>query len=377
MKKIKKIFSLCAVTALALEAPLTAFASSPEFARTAEQWAKLQDNYLGYDEIEDLVDEYNTTVQNNQLRYYQNMQGVDFDDYAEMYRNTADDLYSLSGMADSDVESITYEMQARQAEINAVIDEEDHNTSLMSNELVEKQIVMQAQSLMISYYELQKELEVAQNNKDLLQRVLDSTRARVVAQMAVQADVLLADQNLQSADANILSLQNQIEETRQKLIVMTGWSSLDHPEIGPLPDVDFDHLAAMNPATDLDTAIANDYTLKIDQYKADHVSNEANKAIYKETASNDKQQIGVDLNSAYQSVTQAKASYDEAVMNLDVDARSMNTAATQYAQGTISLNEYRQTQTEYSISQIQVEIAKLNLFQAMETYDWVVKGVRA
>ena len=57
-------------------APVTAFAASPEFSRSAEEWAKLCDNTIEYDELECLIQEYNATVQTNNL------------DLAEFKRNT-------------------------------------------------------------------------------------------------------------------------------------------------------------------------------------------------------------------------------------------------------------------------------------------------
>ena len=41
------------------------FAASPAFSRTEEEWALLRDNTLEYKEIEDLIAEYNPTVQQN------------------------------------------------------------------------------------------------------------------------------------------------------------------------------------------------------------------------------------------------------------------------------------------------------------------------
>ena len=61
--------SLCVTAALSLGLPARALAASPEFARTQEEWARLRDNVLEYEEIEDLVHEYNTTVLNNEQQY--------------------------------------------------------------------------------------------------------------------------------------------------------------------------------------------------------------------------------------------------------------------------------------------------------------------
>ena len=49
--------------AVSVSAALPAYASSPEFARSAEEWAALKDNKIEYWEIEGLIQEYNPTVQ--------------------------------------------------------------------------------------------------------------------------------------------------------------------------------------------------------------------------------------------------------------------------------------------------------------------------
>ena len=46
--------SLCMAAVLSLGLPIQALAGSPEFSRTAEEWARLRDNVLEYGEIEDL-----------------------------------------------------------------------------------------------------------------------------------------------------------------------------------------------------------------------------------------------------------------------------------------------------------------------------------
>ena len=195
--------------------------------------------------------------------------------------------------------------------------------------------------------------------------------------MATQADVLAAQQSLEDADAQLLSLTNQIETTRKKLITMTGWKQDAVPEIKAMPEVDLERLAAFNPAADLAKAQENDYTLKIDTRQAANVTNGSNQKIYAQNVANDTQQIGVALNTAYQSVQQAKAAYDEAALNLEVSQRSMNKASVQYQVGSISRLEYLQAESGFVSAQTGLEVKRLALLQAMENYSWIVKGVRS
>ena len=68
--KYGKIGAGCLAVVLCLGTmPVTAWAGTPEFAYTAEQWASLRDNQLEFTEIADLIHVYNNTVIQNQLEY--------------------------------------------------------------------------------------------------------------------------------------------------------------------------------------------------------------------------------------------------------------------------------------------------------------------
>ena len=62
--------------------------------------------------------------------------------------------------------------------------------------------------------------------------------------------------------------------------------------------------------------------------------------------------------------------------SLDVAAKEWNAAGIRNQIGTISRLEYQQAEAAMVSAQQEVQVKNLELFQAMETYDWVVKGVR-
>lgn len=372
--------SFCVGTALSVQAPLTALAASPEFSRTAQEWEKLRDNVLEYEELADLIHEYNVTVLNNEQTFKKEERNKSLDDLLGDHLAAAGDMYEAAGNAGTDVQRITAELSARQEEnsaIDAVLNEQDWEMKRWTKEKTEYLLVQEAQKTMNSYYQLKQQLIAAQKNRELLDAVLTSTQTRMSVNMATQAEVLSARQNLQSADAQIQSLENQIESARKKLIVMTGWAQGDTPEISAMPEVDLGRIAAMDLHQDLLDALANDYTLKIDSRKVSRAASAETRKICEQTAASDREQIGVALNSAYSSVQQAKTSYDEASVDLDVKTRNLATASTQYDLGSISLLDYRQAEAALVTAQTSMEMKRLALLQAIEDYDWIVKGVRA
>lgn len=73
----------------------------PEFAYTAEKWASLRDDKLEFEEIADLVHEYNNTVIQNQIEY-QDYRDQDKDDISDDYYEAAQDILNNLDYPDPD-----------------------------------------------------------------------------------------------------------------------------------------------------------------------------------------------------------------------------------------------------------------------------------
>ena len=253
---------------------------------------------------------------------------------------------------------------------------EDKNRTQLLNSLEERNIVKQAQSTMNTYYQLQYQLTSLKKNRELLEATVTSTQGRQAQGMATQADVLNAQQNLQSADAQIIAMENQIESTRQNLIITLGWAQNANPEIRPMPPIDVQRILDMDVASDTQKALDADYTLQVDQRELENANSEANRQIKRQKIEEEKQKIAVAVSDGYQKVIEAQSSYEEAVTNLEVAVKNWNTANTKYQLGSISRMEYIQEETAKVKAEMDVEVKNLELFQAMEAYDWVVEGVR-
>jgi outer membrane protein TolC len=358
---------------LSVGAPVTSLAGTPEFGRSAEEWARLRDNVLEYEEIEDLVYEYNTTVLNNAQTYNRENARDRREVVKEYMDQAADALDAYTYTSSPDL--LVAANRAEQAAENNVL-EGDRTASMIGYKQTEKGIAKQAQTAMNTYYKLQYQLTALEKNRELLAATVGSVQGRQSQGMATYAEVLNAQQNVQSADAQIIAMKSQIEDTRQNLIIMLGWKQGDMPEIRPMPAVQMDRISAMNVEEDTRTALGADYTLQLDQRKMNNSITDANKNIYKKTVEEDKQKIAVAVNDGYQKVIQAKSSYDEAVLNLEVETKNWNAANTKYQLGSISRMEYLQAEAGLVQAQMDREVKNLDLFQAMENYDWIIKGVR-
>ena len=355
----------------------TAWAGSPEFARSAEEWAKLRDNVMEYDELAGLIHEYNVTVQNNQ-RDFNEKKNKTSDEIAQDYRDAADAIRSsMSGEDDagSILSDAMSEAQALTLEQQADDSVEDSEIFKMTYDQTEKTLVSNAQANMISYHQKVLDLELKQKNRELLAATYDSVALKMNNGMATQMDLLTAQENLQNADAAILTAQSDLENTRQKLCVMLGWRYDASPEIMGIPSADLNRITAMDPSADKEKALENNYTLRINRKKLANSSSNSKKESLQMTIDDNIQRIGASVDSAYKNVIQAQTAYQQASVALDAASKNMEAAERKMTIGTISRLDYLSQQYAYLQAQTAMKNADMDLFQAMESYDWNVNGL--
>lgn len=378
MKKWKQISACCMAAVLAAAVPTgTAWAGSPEFARSAEEWAKLRDNVMEYDELAGLIHEYNVTVQNNQ-RDFNEKKNKTSDEIAQDYRDAADAIRSsMSGEDDagSILSDAMSEAQALTLEQQADDSVEDSEIFKMTYDQTEKTLVSNAQANMISYHQKVLDLELKQKNRELLAATYDSVALKMNNGMATQMDLLTAQENLQNADAAILTAQSDLENTRQKLCVMLGWRYDASPEIMGIPSADLNRITAMDPSADKEKALENNYTLRINRKKLANSSSNSKKESLQMTIDDNIQRIGSSVDSAYKNVIQSQTAYQQAAVSLEVASKNMEAAERKMQIGTLSRLDYLNQQYAYLQAQVAMEDASMALFQAVESYDWNIDGL--
>lgn len=373
--------TLSLAAALAGAAPAGALAASPEFARTPEEWERLRDNTLEYEEIPDLIREYNSTVQNNMISYG-DYRGKDANEIAEDYREAAQTLYDSvvwpseddTGYAMLYSAAETAQAQARQLEKMADENVSDGMIIKWQYDQVEASLSSTAQNLMSQYYQLLENRKTAEAGKGLAEASLRSVETQASLGMATENDVLTAREAVKTAEAGVISAESNIQSVKQNLQVMTGWAYNSEPEIAQMPPVDVTRIDAMNPETDLEKALENNYTLLIAKRTLENTSDAANQQIQRQTIANTEQQIASGLTDLYSQVLQARNTYDQARSALELEEKNMAAAETKYGLGMISRLEYLQARNAYVESQANFRIQELALQSAMDAYDWALRG---
>ena len=360
--------------------PMAALGASPEFARTEQEWARLQDNVIEYDEIPDLIHEYNATVQNNQYDYqkFREDYGDTNSDVADAYNDLAQDFYDdMSGETDagSMMSDLQLDIQARNMLKQADNTLEDSKIYLLTYEMAEDNLAATAQSNMISYHKKQLELEQKQTDLELAREKYSLEQVKQAAGTVTAVDVLTAKESLQSSENNIKELESGIENLKEELYISLGWKHNDSPDIKELPQMDVSRIDGMDPDRDLETALENNYTLKINERKLENARSKTTRESLETKIRNNEKQIGASLSSAYKNVLSARLSYEQAVAEAQLEETNTNIAAGKLQAGMMTSLEYKEQEYKMESSRLNAEMAAVSLFQAMETYDWSVKGL--
>ena len=386
MRKETRFAAAGLVVLLSAAAPAQAWAAatdSPEFSRTAEEWARLQDNTLEYDEIADLVHEYNTTVLNNRVSYRDYL-GKDRDDVARRYRDAAQELRDNIEYPDdpTDTSYATMlmaaqlnETQAKSLEEQADNNVDDSQSIYLQYEMVEANLVLATKLNLIAYNQKLLSNGLTEENRSLLEAQYQAVQVQASVGSATQTDVLNARQALEQLESTSISDAKETQTLKQQICLAAGWNYDADPVFGELPQVDPAQIAAIDLEADKARALENNYTLKISRRQYENSTSSATRENLQNTIRDNEQNIASDITSKYQSLLEAQSSYNLALTQQAVEAQTLAAVQQRFQTGAASQLEYLQESYNMSSRNTAVETAALSLLSAWETYQGAVNGL--
>lgn len=386
MRKETRFAAAGLVVLLSAAAPAQAWAAatdSPEFSRTAEEWARLQDNTLEYDEIADLVHEYNTTVLNNRVSYRDYL-GKDRDDVARRYRDAAQELRDNIEYPDdpTDTSYATMlmaaqlnETQAKSLEEQADNNVDDSQSIYLQYEMVEANLVLATKLNLIAYNQKLLSNGLTEENRSLLEAQYQVVQVQASVGSATQTDVLNARQALEQLESTSISDAKETQTLKQQICLAAGWNYDADPVFGELPQVDPAQIAAIDLEADKARALENNYTLKISRRQYENSTSSATRENLQNTIRDNEQNIASDITSKYQSLLEAQSSYNLALTQQAVEAQTLAAVQQRFQTGAASQLEYLQESYNMSSRNTAVETAALSLLSAWETYQGAVNGL--
>ena len=382
-KRAKRLAGAVLAAGVITAMPFQAFAQrSPEFAYSAEKWATLRDNKLEFDEISDLVHEYNPTVVQNEISYKDYLT-KNRDDVAQDYYDKANEIYSNISYPDSDdanygsgvAAALRNEQQAKSLMEQGDENTDDQATMRIQYDQAEARLAKQAEGLMITYWTQYYNLDGQKARIDEAKLSFQSEQNRLAAGMSTQAKVLSAKESVASAEAALVTAESNLASTKESLCLMLGWGYGADVEIAELADPDQSKIAAIDVSADIQTALENSYAYRLTKKQLTNARTDSVKEKLTETEKNQRETISNSVKSAYDSLLLAQSNYEQSQSALALEEVSMKSADAKLAAGTITKNTYENQKASYTTAQVTAQTQKLSLLQAMVDYDWAVNGL--
>lgn len=393
------------ILALGLAAVLTAASAVPAFAGYAptgpgaepepEKYdaatlSKLQDNVLEYDELALRVREYNPNISEAWRKYgeskedYQNM----LTELESTYDDSMDNIDAvLKPLKQAEklmpqLKGTVKQMSSLKSGYHSLVqgirdtvtnwDTSKRNTSQIRQ--YEKQVISGAQSAMIGYNTIVDNKATLETMVDLYQKQCDMYQRMAALGLANQTDVVSAQTSLIGAKSQLASLQSQQDSVYRTLCLLLGYDTDSGVEIRNLPDFDMSRLDGMNLKADTKKAIGNNYTL-IGQRTSAKGETNAQIAARLNTIEEGEQKLTIEMQRLYQDVLDKKAAYEAAMTGYEAAEKSNGAAQRQYQNGLLSEMQYVGTQISYNQKKAAKESAELDLWTAMNAYDWGIEGL--
>ena len=358
--------------------PMSALAGSPEFAYTQEKWAALRDNVMEYEELNDLIHEYNATVLNNRAEY-DDYRGKSSDRFKNDYADTVQDLYDASdkmlenvdedqpGYASALAGSISTRIQAQRMQETADSENMDGDIKKLEYDRQEAELVRTAQTKMNQYWQKVKNRQSLEASLSLAQARESAAAVRVQAGMEPQARLMEAQEAVQSAQASIQASDQEMDTVRRELCLLTGWSYDASPEIREIPVTRTVDLGAIDLEGDKQRAVEQNYALRAAKGKMNNTNyGTVQNKVLQVNVGEAEQKIKTDVENRYQ---------DQAAAELALEQRNLDAASRKLENGSIKRNEYLEIQDGYAAKAAAEQVSALKLTQAQEDYWWAVNGL--
>lgn len=355
---------------------------------TQEQWNRLNDQRIEFDELGDLVRYFNPTMKNAEVSY-----STAVDDYQYVYDKMRRQIKDLQDNADEIKESgaintpggadlymalnngiMTLKVGADKTEKALdYMKRMDSSARADINKGI-KTFNYYADQTMIGY-------NSAQASRSMIEKVVELSNAAYEAQklsaglgLATEADILSAQKDLLSAQGSLLKINSTIDNISSSLCLMTGYSADASPAIGGLPQLTDEMISSLNLEEDTQKAVSNNYDVISERHisSGKTTTGMKNKDDYVSEA---EQNIIVTMQALYQEILQSKTAYEAANTAFQKATLEKEKADRSYNMKMLSKIQYLQAQMAYLKAQGEKESAYNTFYQAYNTYQWAVDGI--
>ncbi len=388
IKSIQFIISFSLIIAGLSQASLRSLAKSPTFSRTEEEWAKLRDMNLDYEEIDGLVTEYNATVQTNQanMQQFTRDYGRKNSQVSQSYRDMAEKIED--SLTEPEPDSMTYvPMMASIAQSRATINNlknsadttlEDYEVQYFTYESARLSLVQNTKALMISYYSKDVSKEALQKAVEVAELNLANAQARVAVGMATNLDVLSAKEAVIKANKTLSDQSNAALADRDKLLIMTGFKTDSQANIGLVPvlsEEELQNIDKINVEEDIKKAVEENYALKINKRKLGNAKSDTQIKSLNSTISSGTENIKANVQTLHKNLVNAKDKLNLLKAELELSSKDLETIRQKKNLGMATQLEVANKELENIKKNTEKKQAELALRLALENYNSAINGL--
>jgi hypothetical protein len=388
IKSIKFIISFSLIIAGLSPATLRSLAKSPTFSRTEEEWAKLRDMNLDYEEIDGLVTEYNATVQANQanMQQFTRDYGRNNSQVSQSYKDMAQKIEE--SLTEPEPDSMTYvPMMASIAQSRATINNlknsadttlEDYEVQYFTYESARLSLVQNTKALMISYYTKDMSKEALQKSVEVAELNLANAQARVAVGMATNLDILSAKEAVIKANKELNDQSNAASADRDKLLIMTGFKTDSQADIGLVPvlsEEELQNIDKINIEEDIKKALEENYTLKINKRKLLNAKSDTQIKSLNSSINSNTENIKANVRTLHKNLLNAKDKLNLLKAELELSGKELETVRQKKNLGMSTQLEVANKELENIKKNTEKKQAELALRLALENYNSAVNGL--
>lgn len=395
MKHIKSAMALCLTAALAC--PIPVFAQIPE-GYDEQRWQQLNDNHIEYDDIEDLIINFSpayVALSQEMAMSYAPLEDAisQLDGEVKNKRKDFDDVKNDASLWVDPLEEKQINPKTDPPPDEFVDAATDYGTAKGTKKALEKTLktikggtgrtlnttvkgglITGTQSLMVNHQRVNAAIELVDASVNLAEASYNSAVTQHNLGLKTADDVVAAQESLLSARVRQQETRNQAETLKQNICMLTGWQYNSDVVIGTVPAPDPNRITAMNLEADTEKAIGNNYTLSDMRHESSSGKKAAEKRSRLAQMEETEDKIRVAVNQHYQKVLKSQTAYQASSSAYEAANITYASNQRQHQLGMISSIQYQQLTVAYLSEKMNYENAKLDFFQAMEDYDWAVKG---